>query len=149
MPLSPGTNNKTDPHPGSPSAFALKAAGLSLVFLGGAIMVYFGWRRWSDLMIDIGNQLYIPWQITEGQVLYHDLFYVFGPLSPYLHSLIFNILGPGAFYLSMFNLFLTFCLTVIIYKIFLRLGGTWTATLVGLNFLTVHALGQHKHKKGR
>jgi len=112
--------------------------------LGGIMMTLLGWRRWADLMVDYGNQLYIPWQITEGQVLYKDLFYVFGPLSPYLHAGIFHLFGPGAVYLIGFNLAITACLTVMIYRIFLRHGGPLTATLTALTFLTVHALGQHK-----
>ncbi len=108
-------------------------------------MVAVGWRRWSDLYVDFGNQLYVPWQIVEGQVLYRDLFYVFGPLSSYLHAFIFSITGPGMIYLAMFNLLLTFLLALIIYRIFMKLGGTLTATLAALMFLTVHGLGYHKY----
>ncbi len=120
-------------------------AGLIPVFLAGAGMIAWGWRRWADLLVDYGNQLYVPWRIAEGDVLYRDLFYVFGPLSSYLHAGLFSLLGPGAHFLSLFNIFLTAVLTVLIYSLVLRLSNPWTATLASLVFLLVHALGQHKY----
>lgn len=129
---------------GKTADLLFRYAGLIPVFAMGAVMIAWGWRRWADLLVDYGNQLYIPWRITEGDVLYRDLFYVFGPLSSYLHAGLFSILGPGAHYLSLFNIVLTVLLTILIYSMALRLSDRWTATMASLVFLLVHALGQHK-----
>lgn len=120
-------------------------SGPALILAGGACMLWLGWRRWADVLIDFGNQLYIPWQIAQGEVLYKDLFYVFGVLSPYLHALIFWIFGPGALYLSLFNIGLTLVLTAVIYKMVDSLSGKLTATLGAFSFLVVHALGHHRY----
>lgn len=124
-------------------------AGPMIVLIGFACMLWLSWQRWADVLIDFGNQLYIPWRISEGEVLYRDLFYVFGVLSPYLHALIFKITGPGALYLSLFNIFLTIALTTLLYRMIRSLCGASTATLGALLFVTVHALGQHRYLADR
>lgn len=120
-------------------------AGPMIILIGFACMLWLSWQRWADVLIDFGNQLYIPWRITEGEILYRDLFYVFGILSPYLHAFIFKITGPGALYLSLFNIFLTLALTVLLYRMVHSLCGPWTATLGALLFVMVHALGHHRY----
>lgn len=131
------------PLPGA-RRLANRYGGPALILIGGVAMLVSGWRRWADLLVDYGNQLYVPWRISEGEVLYRDLFYVFGPLSSYLHAGIFKLFGPGALYLILFNIALTALLTVLIFRLIAKLSGRWTATLAALMFLTVHALGQHK-----
>ena len=40
------------------------------------------WGRVGEVAIDFGREVYVPWQIAQGRVLYRDLAYIFGPLSP-------------------------------------------------------------------
>ncbi|MGP0628724.1 hypothetical protein ACTRW9_03365 [Nitrospina sp. 32_T5] len=120
-------------------------AGPLVVFIGGGLMLWLSWQRWADVLIDFGNQLYIPWRIAEGEVLYRDLFYVFGVLSPYIHALIFKLAGPGALYLSLFNIGLTIILTIVLYRMVNSISSPWTATLGALLFLVIHALGHHRY----
>jgi len=60
---------------------------LILVLLAGAgfFMASISWLKWPDLLIDYGDQVYIPWRLSEGLVLYKDIFYMYGPLSSYIH----------------------------------------------------------------
>ena len=37
------------------------------------------WRRSGDLVIDFGRELYVPWQPSQGRVLYRDLAYLSWP----------------------------------------------------------------------
>src|SRR5271168_3214365 len=63
------------------------------------------WRKWPDLIIDFGAQLYMPWQISTGAVLYRDVHYLAGgPLSQYYHALLFKIFGASFLTLVMSNL---------------------------------------------
>lgn len=50
------------------------------VLIGGlfVLLAAFSWRKWPDFFVDFGVQLYIPWRIDEGAVLYRDLFYMSG-----------------------------------------------------------------------
>ena len=43
------------------------------------------WRKWPDLIVDFGLQMYCPWKLSTGSVLYRDIAYlVGGPLSAIL-----------------------------------------------------------------
>ena len=54
-------------------------------------MASWSWRKWPDVFVDFGSQLYFPWQINSGRDLYRDLEYVGGgPLSQYYHGLLFK-----------------------------------------------------------
>ena len=58
-----------------------------------ALLTWWSWRKWSDPIIDVGRELYVPWQITQGRVLYRDIASLFGPLSPYVNALWFTLFG--------------------------------------------------------
>jgi hypothetical protein len=51
-------------------------------------------RKWPDVIIDFRMQLYVPWRICHGAVLYRDLHYLAGgPFSQYFNALLFKIFG--------------------------------------------------------
>ena len=51
------------------------------------------WQRWANPIVDCGREMYVPWRILEGDVLYRDLFFVYGPLVPYWHATLFLVFG--------------------------------------------------------
>src|ERR1700761_922101 len=72
-----------------PPAWALAIIGAFF-----ALAAALTWRRWPDPLIDFGMQLYLPWKISTGSVLYHDVHYLTGgPLSQYYHALLFKLFG--------------------------------------------------------
>ena len=52
-----------------------------------------GWRRWGDLIVDTGRELDLPRRLAEGQLLYRDARYYYGPLAPYFNALLYTIFG--------------------------------------------------------
>lgn len=62
---------------------------------------YFG-----DPVIDWGTEVYTAWRLSEGAVLYRDLGYLHGPLSPYLHAALFKVFGATRGALLTFNFFI-------------------------------------------
>ncbi|MDH5763162.1 MAG: glycosyltransferase family 39 protein [Nitrospinota bacterium] len=117
--------------------------GLPAILILGLFMAAVSWQKWADLIVDYGQQLYLPWQISEGKVLYRDLDYLFGPFSAYLHALLFKIFGPGIMVLAWFNLGLVAILSILIYQLFKYFSGPLTATLATLAFLGIFAFGQY------
>jgi hypothetical protein len=69
-----------------------------------AALLWWSWRQWPDPLVDFGRELYLPWQINAGQVLYRDLASLFGPLSPYVNALWFRLFGPSLMTLAWGNL---------------------------------------------
>jgi hypothetical protein len=116
----------------------LGPALVALVFVG---LAWSSWRKWPDILIDFGRELYIPWRITQGEVLYRDLAYLNGPFSPYLNALWFWIFGPSFLTLALCNLFLLALLTGMIYNLVNKSCDSVTATITCLTFLGVFAFG--------
>lgn len=71
----------------------LAAAGWLTVLAALAYMAHLSWFKWGDLVIDTGREIYVPEALTRGRVLYRDLFYVYGPFSPYFNALLYELFG--------------------------------------------------------
>jgi Dolichyl-phosphate-mannose-protein mannosyltransferase len=67
-------------------------AFLTLVILWAA-RVYTTWATWGDLSIDSGHEMYVPVVLSEGKMLYRDIWYMHGPFAPYFNSLLFRLMG--------------------------------------------------------
>ena len=42
------------------------------------------WAHWGDFQIDNGREIYVPAAILKGKLLFRDLWYMYGPLAPYV-----------------------------------------------------------------
>jgi len=69
-------------------------------------LTFLSWRKWPHVLIDFGRELYTPWQIAEGAVLYRDVASLFGPFSQYFNALLFRIAGTSFTTLVVANLVL-------------------------------------------
>jgi len=117
--------------------------GVHLAVLGAvfAYLSVLSWRRWPDLIVDFGRELYVPWRIAEGDVLYRDIVHYYGPFGVSVNATLFEIFGPGFDTLFWTNLALLAAFTVALHRLFNRLAGRVTALLVGILFLVAFAFG--------
>ena len=106
-------------------------------------MAWISWRRWPDILVDFGSQLYLPWQISEGAMLYRDIYNVPGCLSQLYHGLLFTIFAPSLRVLILSNLLILGLLLVMLYRLFLQIGDRMTATFVCLAVVCGFAFSQH------
>jgi hypothetical protein len=67
------------------------ARGVLLVIM--ALLCVVTWQKWGSLTVDCGREMYIPAVLSEGKRLYFDEWYLYGPLIPYWHALLFRIFG--------------------------------------------------------
>jgi len=120
-----------------------KWAGLVLVGCVFALAAALSWRRWPDILVDFGIQLYLPWRIFQGDVLYRDVMYLTGgPLSQYFNALLFKIFGVSFRTLIFANLAITAGMLVLVYRRFLAAADRLTATMICLAIVLVFAF-QH------
>jgi hypothetical protein len=112
------------------------------IALAGLAMLRLTWRTWPDVQIDFGRELYVPWRLAEGQVLYTDVAYFNGPLSPYWNSLWFRLLGASVMTLVASNLILLAVLTALLYVILRDIGSRFSATAACVVFMMLFAFGQ-------
>jgi hypothetical protein len=116
--------------------------GPALIALAAAAMLAWTWRTWPDPLVDFGQQLYVSWRIVEGQVLYRDLAYHYGPLAPYLNALLFRLFGTSLTTLVVANLIVLVGAIVLLHRLLCGISGRMAATLGCLTFVFVFAFGQ-------
>jgi dolichyl-phosphate-mannose-protein mannosyltransferase len=95
------------------------------------------WRKWPDVLIDFGRELYVPWQLSTGKVLYSEIAYFNGPFSPYFNALLFRIFGVSLTTLILSNLAILAVTTGMIYRFFRQVCDRLTATVCCCIFLVV------------
>jgi len=110
--------------------------GIAFIFLS-----WLSWRKWPDPLIDFGQQLYVPWRLSRGAVLYHDVSYVYGCLSVCYHAVLFKIFGVSLNVILASNFLILIFLLLLVYRLFLKCSDMWTAATIGLA-LTVLAFSQ-------
>ena len=105
-------------------------------------MLAWSWRRWPELLIDFGRELYVPWRLIEGEVLYRDIAYFNGPLSPYVNALWFRIFGVSLETLAICNVLLIAALAALLYRMIEEVADRLAAAVAGLVFVAAFAFAQ-------
>ncbi len=105
-------------------------------------MLLWSWGTWPDPLVDFGAQLYVPWQISAGHVLYRDIAYYNGPLSSYLNATAFHLFGVGLNTLVWLNLLIMAATMTVAYRLTVRVSGRWAAFMAGLTFALIFAFSQ-------
>jgi 4-amino-4-deoxy-L-arabinose transferase-like glycosyltransferase len=94
---------------------------------------------WADPLVDFGRELYLPWRIGHGEVLYRDFAYLDGPFSPYWNALWMWVGGVGLATLEWVNLGVVAAAACLFHALLARLGGALTALAGVAVFLSVFA----------
>ncbi len=110
---------------------------IAIVFV---LLTWMGWMKWNDPIIDFGAEIYVPWQLHEGAVLYRDLASFKGPFSPYLNTLWFTLFGVSLRTLVFANLSILALCTGALTLFVRRLTDRLTATVTAIVFLTEFGL---------
>jgi hypothetical protein len=117
--------------------------GPVLIGVAGIAMAGWTWGTWPDVQIDFGRELYVPWQLSQGKVLYRDIAHIYGPLSHYFNALLFHGFGIGLQTLVWTNLTLLTFLTALLYWLFSLTASRLAATAACLTFVLLFAFGQY------
>lgn len=122
---------------------AVAPVGAVLAVCVFAVMTWWTWGRWFDVLIDFGREVYVPWRLSDGAVLYRDLAYFDGPLSPYWNALLFRLFGVSIRTIVVTNLVLIAAQAAVIWKLMYEFSSRTGATIATLLFLLVFAFGHY------
>lgn len=137
--MSSGQDTTPPPSAGS-RVHLLGFCALSLLV---AVQLWWSWRRWPDLLVDFGRELYLPWQLASGRTLYADITYLNGPLSPYVNAGLFSLFGSSSRTLIAANLIVLLAVAILLGSL-LSSTGSRLATYTGpAMFLAVFAFGNY------
>lgn len=58
-----------------------------------ALLIFTG--HYTNILLDVGREVYYPEQILNGKVVYKDLFNIYGPFSYLWNALLYKVLGKN------------------------------------------------------
>jgi len=118
--------------------------GVLALSLAGIGMAWLSWLKWCDPIIDFGRELYIPWLLSQGKVLYKDVnMFFYGPLSYYVNALLFKLFGIHINTIIGFNLLLILIIAFLIYRIIDFVSNSTCAFFSALSFIILFAFPRY------
>ncbi len=119
----------------------------SFIFLAIMLLVLakFTWLKYGDLIIDTGRELYVPAKLAGGALLYKDIFYLYGPFSPYFNALLFKIFGVHISSLLVGGIITAALTTLAIYRLSRQFLKVAASTITALTFLVLLAFGHYTY----
>src|SRR5262245_30615168 len=51
------------------------------------------WQRWTRPLVDHGREMNLPARVLDGEQLYVDILYYYGPFAPHFNALLYRIFG--------------------------------------------------------
>lgn len=114
---------------------ALALVAVFFVLLAGT------WRRWADPFVDFGREVYVPWRLSEGDLLYRDVFYYYGPLAAHINALAFRVFGASLTTLFVVNSGLSLACLLLVWRAARRFLSPLGAAASALVFLAVSLFG--------
>ena len=63
------------------------------IFAISAFLFFLFYGKQDVYLVDVGREAYIPWQMLKGQLLYKDIFNVYGALGYQINAILYYIFG--------------------------------------------------------
>ncbi len=93
------------------------------------------WRKWGDVCVDTGRELDLPRRLAEGQLLYRDARFYYGPLAPYLNALLYRIFGIHLDVLVWAGIASAALMTLAIYRLARFFVPRWASAALAVAFI--------------
>jgi hypothetical protein len=110
------------------------AARVTIVAVAGALF-WLTWAHWGDIQVDCGREVYVPYQILRGKLLYRDLWYPYGPLEPYVSALLLKLFGEYLSVLYFLGLTVAIGCALVLFEVGKMLAGRAVGLTLGLVML--------------
>jgi len=106
-----------------------KVGAVVLPALAAAASLAVSWQRWINPFVDSGRELDVPWRLLQGERLYRDVTYYYGPLGPWLNALALRLFGNRWLVLELVCAALSALLFLLLFRLTRRAGGLLSATV--------------------
>lgn len=105
------------------------ASALFAVAVLFVVMLTATWQRWTHPIIDHGREMHVPERLLEGDRLYVDIIYYYGPFAPYFNALLYKLFGVHLNTLHASGAVCAVAILGMIYWLARRLLSPWEAAL--------------------
>ncbi len=100
-----------------------------LPVLAGTAAAVISWQRWITPFVDSSREMSVPWRLSQGERLYRDVAYYYGPVGPWLGAVLLRMFGRHwAVLEAMCSVFATL-LVVALYRLTKEAGSRLSATV--------------------
>lgn len=105
-----------------------RAASYFLPVIAAIAAIAASWRSWIDPLVDSGREMDVPWRLLQGERLYRDITYYYGPIGPWANALALRLFGNRWLTLELVCVCLATCIFVLLFRLTRRAGGLLSAT---------------------
>ncbi|UCF69165.1 MAG: glycosyltransferase family 39 protein [Acidobacteriota bacterium] len=113
---------------------------IALIFV---VLLQLTWSKWPDVWIDFGRELYVPWRLTRGDLLYSEISYFNGPLSPWFNASIFRLFGVSFLSLAITNAVIGLLICLLLYRLGWQMTSRRGGLVIALVFVFLFAFAQY------
>jgi 4-amino-4-deoxy-L-arabinose transferase-like glycosyltransferase len=106
-----------------------QAVLLTLTAIGFALLFAVSWQKWADLTIDGGREMNTPLRLLRGELIYSDVYYLYGPLAPYVNTALYAVFGAHLNTLYAAGTIASLLVLVLVFQLGATLTGARAAAL--------------------
>jgi 4-amino-4-deoxy-L-arabinose transferase-like glycosyltransferase len=106
---------------------------------------FISWHRWASVVIDGGREMNLPWRLLNGETLYSEAYYLYGPLAPYVNALLYKIFGVHLNTLYAAGFICSLLILLLVFQIGRRIMPLLQATLATLAVMVICVFKQGGH----
>jgi hypothetical protein len=126
----PGQTGREQGYDYAPKMRALLAASFAFGLAAS-------WLRWTNPVIDSGREMNQPLRLAQGETLYSTVGHIYGPLSPWLHAILYRVFDPSLTILYVDGVVCAIAILALVYWLGRRVmdplaAGTATLTVMWL-----------------
>ena len=107
------------------------------------VLLALTWLRWPDALVDFWRNLYLPWRLIEGALLYRDVADWYGPLPTLAAGALFSVTGPGLDALVALNGLVALGCLFALHRVLLEVGDRLSAWAGAASFVLIFCFGQY------
>lgn len=112
-----------------PGGLWRRAAACCLPAIAAIAALAVSWQCWIDPLVDSGREMDVPWRLLQGERLYVDVTYYYGPLGPWANALALRLLGDRWLTLELVCAGLSAAIFWLLFRLTRRAGGLLSATV--------------------
>jgi Dolichyl-phosphate-mannose-protein mannosyltransferase len=104
-----------------------RLAPYGLPVLAALAALAVSWHSWIDPFVDSGREMDVPWRLLQGERLYGDVTYYYGPIGPWVNALALRLFGNGWLSLELVCAALSALIFALLFRLTRRAGGLLSA----------------------
>jgi hypothetical protein len=113
-----------------------------IIIVSFAFALAVSWERWGNPLVDCGREMNQPLRLARGESLYLDVRHIYGPLSPHINALLFELFGPSLGVLYADGIVSALLILALVYWLARQLMGRAPATAAALSVMWLCAFKQ-------